>query len=100
MALVLILELQELKMEIVNTEQLKRRTSFKYGLSERETQILQSITVGLSNQDIAEKMFLSEGTVKNYISSIYSKLEVKGRKQAVEKAKNEGMIELWMTKGN
>lgn len=92
MAQNLITELQELKTALGDTQALRRRTSFKYGLNERESRILELISEGLSNQNIAEKMFLSEGTVKNYISSIYSKLEVKGRKQAVEKAKNDGML--------
>lgn len=64
----------------------------KYGLTEREEQILESISHGLSNKHIAEKLFLSEGTVKNYISSIYHKLDVKDRFQAALKAQEENLI--------
>lgn len=64
----------------------------QYYLTEREGQVLKCIADGLSNKMIAEKLFLSEGTVKNYISSIYHKLDVKDRIQAILKAKNEEII--------
>ncbi len=63
-----------------------------YGLSEREVQVLHCIADGLNNREIAEKLFLSEGTVKNYISSIYSKIDVRDRVQASKKAHEEGML--------
>ncbi|KRE86412.1 two-component system response regulator [Paenibacillus sp. Soil766] len=63
-----------------------------YGLSERELQVLHSIADGLNNREIAEKLFLSEGTVKNYISNIYSKLDVRDRVQASKKAHDEGIL--------
>jgi len=63
-----------------------------YGLSEREQQVLQCLSDGLNNREIAQKLFLSEGTVKNYISSIYSKLDVRDRFQAARKAHDEGVI--------
>jgi DNA-binding NarL/FixJ family response regulator len=63
-----------------------------YGLTEREAQILQCLAHGLSNKQISERLYLSEGTVKNYISSIYHKLDVKDRLQAALKAKEEDII--------
>lgn len=63
-----------------------------YGLSERELQVLHCIADGLNNREIAEKLFLSEGTVKNYISNIYSKMDVRDRVQASKKAHEEGMV--------
>ncbi|WP_026021318.1 response regulator transcription factor [Paenibacillus senegalensis] len=63
-----------------------------YGLSDRELQVLQCISDGLNNREIAEKLFLSEGTVKNYISNIYSKLDVRDRMQASKKANDEGIL--------
>lgn len=66
--------------------------SAAYGLSERELQVLGCIADGLNNREISEKLFLSEGTVKNYISSIYSKLDVRDRIQATKKAQDEGML--------
>jgi DNA-binding NarL/FixJ family response regulator len=62
-----------------------------YDLTEREEEVLTCIAQGLTNKLIAEKLFLSEGTVKNYISSIYHKLDVKDRYSATLKAKQEGL---------
>ncbi|EOS54266.1 MULTISPECIES: response regulator [Paenibacillus] len=56
-------------------------------LTEREMEILKCLSNGLTNSMIAEKLFLSEGTVRNYISSIYSKLNVHSRIEAINKAK-------------
>lgn len=64
----------------------------EYGLTDRELQVLQYISEGLANRSIAERMFLSEGTVKNYISSIYSKLNVHNRASAMRKASEEGLF--------
>lgn len=64
----------------------------EYGLTDRELQVLQYISDGLANRHIAERMFLSEGTVKNYISSIYSKLNVHNRASAMRKASEEGLF--------
>lgn len=63
-----------------------------YGLSKREIEVLKKLAVGMRNQDIAESLFLSEGTVKNYISNIYSKLNVKGRVEASRKARDAGIL--------
>jgi LuxR family maltose regulon positive regulatory protein len=48
---------------------------------------LKLLTTGLSNQKIADKLFLSPGTVRIYLSNIYAKLQVKSRTQAVIIAK-------------
>ncbi|MFT4415428.1 response regulator [Fredinandcohnia humi] len=56
----------------------------KFSLTERESQVLQLIAEGYSNFKISQTLFLSEGTVKNYISSIYSKLEISNRKEVVK----------------
>ena len=65
----------------------------EYGLSTREVDILHKLALGLRNQDIAEALFLSEGTVKNYISNIYSKMNVKGRREAAYKARETGILD-------
>ena len=52
-----------------------------FGLSERETEIVARVADGLSNREIAEALFLSEGTVRNYISAILEKLELRDRTQ-------------------
>ncbi|WP_068621551.1 helix-turn-helix transcriptional regulator [Paenibacillus tuaregi] len=62
-----------------------------YELTERETDVLRCLTEGLRNKEIAQRLYLSEGTVRNYISSIYLKLQVNGREEAVEKARVEAL---------
>lgn len=61
-------------------------------LTSRETEVLQLIAEGLSNKDIAGKLVLTEGTVKLHLHRIYSKLQVKGRVQAIQKAKKDNLI--------
>ncbi len=60
-------------------------------LTEREREILTMIAQGSSNRQIAETLFLAEGTVKNHISNILSKLEVRDRTQAALKARELGL---------
>lgn len=64
-----------------------------YGLSSREIEVLHKLASGMRNQDIAEALFLSVGTVKNYISTIYSKLNVRGRQEATRKARDSGIMD-------
>lgn len=80
---------QQIKQGEDSTEQ---KSASKYDLTEREEQVLECLSFGLGNKQIAERLFLSEGTVKNYISSIYHKLDVKDRFQAAQKAQKEGLI--------
>jgi DNA-binding NarL/FixJ family response regulator len=54
-----------------------------FELTERERQIALLMVENLGNRQIAKKLFLTEGTVKNYISEIYSKLGINDREQAV-----------------
>lgn len=61
-------------------------------LTERELEILQLVANGKSNRDIAEDLVLAIGTVKWYISQIYSKLGVASRTQAVARAQELGLI--------
>lgn len=53
----------------------------KYNLTEREINIVREISNGLSNKEIGEKLYLSEGTIKNNISNILSKLDLRDRTQ-------------------
>ena len=63
-------------------------------LSEREREVLGLLASGLSNADIAQTLFLSEGTVKNYVSIIFSKLGVADRTQAAIVAIRAGLVKL------
>ncbi|MDC2867145.1 MULTISPECIES: response regulator [unclassified Bacillus (in: firmicutes)] len=51
-------------------------------LTEREVEVLRELGYGLNNKEIAEKLFITEGTVKNHVSNIISKLELRDRTQA------------------
>lgn len=53
----------------------------KYDISEKEMEIIEEVAAGYSNKEIAERMFLSEGTVRNYISTILEKLQLRDRTQ-------------------
>lgn len=55
----------------------------QFNLSEKECDIIEYIAEGLSNKEIGEKLFLSEGTIKNNVSTILSKLELRDRTQIV-----------------
>ena len=61
-------------------------------LSERELEVLRLIARGASNREIAGALFLAEGTVKNHVTNILGKLEVRDRTQAALKAKESGLI--------
>ena len=61
-------------------------------LSEREIEVLRLMCGGYSNREIAEALFLAEGTVKNHISNILSKLGVRDRTRAVLKAVDLGYL--------
>jgi DNA-binding NarL/FixJ family response regulator len=61
-------------------------------LSEREREVLRHIATGMSNTEIAKTLFLSEGTVKNYVSMIFSKLGVTDRTQAAILAIRSGLV--------
>ena len=58
---------------------------FDYNLTERENDILQLICKGLSNEEIAKKLFISKNTVKTHIRNIYEKLNVKNRREIFKK---------------
>jgi two-component system, NarL family, response regulator LiaR len=60
-------------------------------LTDRELEVLQLLARGLSNGDIAERLFLSEGTIRNYVSSILTKLDVADRTQAAVLALRYGL---------
>lgn len=53
----------------------------KFGLNEREINLITQVANGLSNKEIAQKLFLSEGTVRNYVSTLLDKLALRDRTQ-------------------
>ena len=69
-----VMEESILKSLAVDTENINRKDSFDpSGYSERELDIIRAVADGLSNKEIASRLFISEGTVKNYITSILAK---------------------------
>lgn len=64
----------------------------RLNLSKREIEVLQSMADGLSNQQIAERLFVSLNTIKTHSSNVFEKLEVQRRTQAVEKARKLSII--------
>ena len=62
------------------------------GITRRELEILELIAQGLSNREIADKLFVSESTVKTHSSRLFDKLSARRRTQAVQIAKEMGLI--------
>lgn len=62
------------------------------GISQRELEVLRLISQGLSNQEIGERLFISESTIKTHVSNLFVKLDVKRRTQAVTRAKEWRII--------
>ena len=62
------------------------------GISSREREVLQLMSEGLSNQEIASQLFVSLNTVKTHVSRLFEKMDVKRRTQAIEKAKRLGIV--------
>lgn len=75
------------------TTEIKRATAEELGLSKRESDVLELVIAGMSNQEIADKLFISVPTVKTHLSNIYSKLDVSRRTQAVQKAIELGIFQ-------
>ncbi|MER0440232.1 LuxR C-terminal-related transcriptional regulator [Emticicia sp. W12TSBA100-4] len=86
--------------QIVEKEITAKNTDFiineevmnELGISKRELEVLQLMADGLSNQEIAERLFVSLNTIKTHSSKVFEKMDVKRRTQAVEKAKRLSLI--------
>lgn len=61
-------------------------------ITSREYEVLEHISLGLSNKEIGEKLFLSESTIKTHVSNLLVKLNAKRRTQALQKAKELNII--------
>lgn len=72
--------------EMHPTSEAQTEQSNEFGLTPRELEILECLSKGMRYKTIAAKLYLSDGTVRNYASTIYAKLGVRNREEAVEKA--------------
>jgi DNA-binding NarL/FixJ family response regulator len=61
-------------------------------ISQREREVLRLMAAGYSNRDIARALFIAEGTVKNHVSNILTKMSVRDRTRAVLKAAEQGLL--------
>ena len=68
------------------------RNNLESVLSDRELDTLKLIAEDLTNQEIADKLFISLNTVKTHIKNVFLKLEAENRNKAVDKAKELGLI--------
>lgn len=68
------------------------RDEMKLNLSQREIQILSQLHLGAPLKELAASLFIAEATLKTHLTSIYRKLEVKNRVQAIDKARMAGII--------
>lgn len=68
------------------------RSYDELGITEREYEVLCMIDQGLSNKEVAEKLFISQNTVKTHLSKLYVKLDAKRRTQALKNAKDLKII--------
>jgi DNA-binding NarL/FixJ family response regulator len=64
----------------------------RLGISKREFEVLELIAAGLSNQDIADRLFVSNSTVKTHVSNVLAKLDAGRRTEAIAKAKEMRII--------
>lgn len=68
------------------------QTALPEPLTERELDVLHALARGLSNREIADQLYITEGTVKNHVSNLLGKLEVRDRMQAVLRAQELGLL--------
>lgn len=86
--------IQESLFPLLNAHMEQRKDENSDGLTKREIEVLQLIAEGLSNREIADKLSISEKTVKNHASSIFQKIEVSDRTQAAVYAIKNGYVQL------
>jgi ATP/maltotriose-dependent transcriptional regulator MalT len=87
-----VLVVKEIRVPSVQPFALDEERLKHLGITRRELEILELIAKGMSNREIAEKLFVSENTVKTHSSRLFDKLSVKRRTQAVQTGKELGLI--------
>ena len=88
-------ELFEFISKIINYLKIEfndKAISSNEGMSDREVEVIRLLSAGLTNQEIGDKLFVALGTIKKHTNSIYTKLNVANRTQAIQKAKELKII--------
>ena len=83
-----LLRIDEMQTEIEKKDDCNKFSEDKlkeFELSEREIEVLKLISQGFKNAEIAEKLFVSQNTIKTHIKNIYVKLDVKNRVEAIKR---------------
>lgn len=78
--------------DLLVAPKISQKNENHYGLTKREQEILQMLSKGMRYKTIASKLYLSDGTVRNYASALYDKLGVRNRDDAIQKAQEEGLL--------
>ena len=73
-------------------ESVRSEDALAFGLSPRELEVLECLSKGLTNQEVADQLFVSLSTIKTHTSKLYVKLDVSNRTAAVSKARESGLI--------
>jgi NarL family two-component system response regulator LiaR len=82
----------EKEVYVKETATINEKEQARLGISTRELEVLQLMSEGLSNQEIAARLFVSLNTIKTHSANIFEKLDVRRRTQAVDKAKKLNII--------
>src|SRR6185503_4217032 len=83
---------KEVFIETAPSGEINQKEIEKLGISKRELDVLSLMATGLSNEEIADKLFVSLNTVKTHSSKLFEKLNVQRRTQAIQEAKKLGLI--------
>lgn len=77
---------------VPQSQEIDHKKIKELGISHREYEVLKEISFGLSNKEIGKKLHVSESTVKTHVSNILIKLNAKRRTQAIQRAKELGIM--------
>jgi len=87
-----VIVVKEVPVAAIQPFALNKERLLDLGITKRELEILELIAQGMSNREIADKLFVSENTVKTHSSRLFDKLSARRRTQAVQIAKELGLI--------
>ncbi|MBN1797949.1 MAG: response regulator transcription factor [Spirochaetales bacterium] len=80
------------ELDVLNNSASENTFAQQWELTKREQELLRFLESGLTNKEIGEKLFISEGTVKWHLNNIFIKIGAKTRTEAVKLAKTSGLV--------